>query len=137
MPQNVTVFSEQVANDLVGPVKASPGVNYCAYIDSSDEGTHFRRECEVIFDILVSISRYNQDSPSAVQVLFECNLANRGFWPYVFTNCNLCARGQETGGLVACGLRGTHLLMRWHPTSPETSFFWGGALTLLLMYFFL
>lgn len=76
----------------------------------------------MIFDVLVPISRYSNYSPSAVQELFEFHLANRDFWPYVFTVCNLCALG-----LLACLLRDTHLLMRWPPTSHETSFLGGGG----------
>jgi uroporphyrinogen-III synthase len=76
----------------------------------------------VIFDILVPFSRYSNDSPSAVRVLFECNLANRDFWPYVFTGCNLCARGQETGGSLT---ERYAFVDEVAPTSPETSFFGG------------
>jgi len=82
----------------------------------------------VIFDILVSISRYNQDWPSAVQVLFECNLANRGFWPYVFTDCNLCARGQETGGLWT---ERYAFVDEVAPNITRNQFFWGGFNTFI------
>jgi len=78
-------------------------------------------------------SWYSNYSPPAVRVLSECNLANRDFWPYVFTGCNLCAREQETVRLLT---ERYAFVDEVAPTSPETSFF-GWALALLLMCFFL